>query len=255
MEMGHDLTMDSAKAKLAQQLEQGDSVLTPDVSSSKGVERQGELPSNLTAAKKRHARIPSTLSAVAAPSGRSCVRAEALLFVLVVHFIMGTGAWEASASLACRLMPPDGCLAWHINEVFVSSSCISCCFRGRDGRALTGRCVCCSEMRRRSRRAYLLEHSGGVPEPYRLRAVAHSLGGASLLVYAVMCRRLGRPHHLYRIILLTPAGFLEKIPLVRPRPLRASLHYQAIITASLMSWLRFCRPTADQRACCLLNGP
>ena len=55
MEMGHDLNMDGAKAKLAQQLEQGDSVLTPDVSSSKGVERQGELPSNLTAAKKRHA--------------------------------------------------------------------------------------------------------------------------------------------------------------------------------------------------------
>lgn len=62
MEMGHDLNMDGAKAKLAQQLEQGDSVLTPDVSSSKGVERQGELPSNLTAAKKRHARIPSTFS-------------------------------------------------------------------------------------------------------------------------------------------------------------------------------------------------
>ena len=55
---------------------------------------------------------------------------------------------------------------------------------------------------------------GGVPEPYRLRVVAHSLGGASLLIYVVMCRRLGRPHHLYRLILLTPAGFLEKLPLV-----------------------------------------
>ena len=78
-------------------------------------------------------------------------------------------------------------------------------------------CDCgCREARRRDRRVHMMEHSGGVPEPYRLRAVAHSLGGASLLVYAVMCRRLGRPHHLYRIILLTPAGFLEKIPLVRP---------------------------------------
>ena len=53
-----------------------------------------------------------------------------------------------------------------------------------------------------------------MPEPYRLRAVAHSLGGSSLLVYAVMCRRLGRPHHLYRLILLTPAGFLDNLPLV-----------------------------------------
>ncbi len=59
---------------------------------------------------------------------------------------------------------------------------------------------------------------GGVPEPYRLRVVAHSLGGAALLIYAVMCRRLGRPHHLYRLILLTPAGFLEKLPLVRAQP-------------------------------------
>lgn len=52
-------------------------------------------------------------------------------------------------------------------------------------------------------------------EPYRLRAVAHSLGASSLLVYAVMCRRRDRPHHLSRIILLTPAGFLDKLPLVR----------------------------------------
>lgn len=59
------------------------------------------------------------------------------------------------------------------------------------------------------------ELGGGLPEPYRLRAVAHSLGGASLLVYAVMCRRLSRPHHLYRLVLLTPAGFLDKLPLVR----------------------------------------
>lgn len=70
-----------------------------------------------------------------------------------------------------------------------------------------------------------MEHNGGVPEPYRLRAVAHSLGGASLLVYAVMCRRLGRPHHLYRIILLTPAGFLEKIPLVRAQLLPSTLFH------------------------------
>ena len=62
MEMGHDLNMDGAKAKMAQQLEQGDSVLTPDVSSSKGVERQGELPANLTSAQKRHAHTTPFLS-------------------------------------------------------------------------------------------------------------------------------------------------------------------------------------------------
>lgn len=54
MQMGHDLNMDGAKAKIAQQLEQGDSALTPDVSSSKGVKRQGELPANLTSAQKRY---------------------------------------------------------------------------------------------------------------------------------------------------------------------------------------------------------
>jgi len=47
MHMGHNLNMDGAKAEMEQQLQQGDSVLTPDVSSSKGVERQGELPTNL----------------------------------------------------------------------------------------------------------------------------------------------------------------------------------------------------------------
>ena len=53
-------------------------------------------------------------------------------------------------------------------------------------------------------------------EPYRLRAIGHSLGGASLLIYVTHCRRLGRPHHIHRLILLTPAGFLIKWPLVRP---------------------------------------
>lgn len=59
-------------------------------------------------------------------------------------------------------------------------------------------------------------HLAGVPEAYRLRAVGHSLGGASLLIYLVMCRRAQRPHHLYRLILLTPAGFLRRAPKVAP---------------------------------------
>lgn len=69
--------------------------------------------------------------------------------------------------------------------------------------------------RTRALRRHAAEAAGGLPEPYRLRAVGHSLGGASLLIYAVMCRRLNRPHHIYRLILLTPAGFLQKLPLVR----------------------------------------
>ncbi|KAI8465067.1 MAG: Alpha/Beta hydrolase protein [Monoraphidium minutum] len=44
-------------------------------------------------------------------------------------------------------------------------------------------------------------------DPYNLRVVAHSLGGASLLIYLVMRLRSGRPHHVQRLVLLTPAGF------------------------------------------------
>ena len=50
------------------------------------------------------------------------------------------------------------------------------------------------------------------PDPYRLRAVGHSLGGAALLIYLVTSLRKKRPHHVYRLILLTPAGFLKHYP-------------------------------------------
>jgi len=46
-----------------------------------------------------------------------------------------------------------------------------------------------------------------VREPYNLRVVAHSLGGASMLIYLIMRLRSGRPHRLQRLVLLTPAGF------------------------------------------------
>jgi len=49
--------------------------------------------------------------------------------------------------------------------------------------------------------------AGGAAEPYNLRVVAHSLGGASMLIYLVMRLRSGRPHHCKRLVLLTPAGF------------------------------------------------
>ncbi|DBB06489.1 TPA: hypothetical protein ACH3X1_012041 [Trebouxia sp. C0004] len=54
--------------------------------------------------------------------------------------------------------------------------------------------------------------SGGQQEPYRLRAVGHSLGGASLLIYAVTRSMKSKPTHLSRLILLTPAGFQQNYP-------------------------------------------
>ena len=51
-------------------------------------------------------------------------------------------------------------------------------------------------------------------EPYRLRAVGHSLGGACLLIYAVTRAMKGEPTHISRLILLTPAGFQQKHPRV-----------------------------------------
>ena len=62
----------------------------------------------------------------------------------------------------------------------------------------------------------LQQRQKALPDPYRLRAVGHSLGGAALLLYMVMCRKRGRQHHVYRLILLTPAGFLKHAPVVRP---------------------------------------
>lgn len=49
-------------------------------------------------------------------------------------------------------------------------------------------------------------------EPYNLRVVAHSLGGASMLIYLVMRCKANQPHHVRRLILLTPAGFHKIIP-------------------------------------------
>ncbi|KAL0056175.1 hypothetical protein WJX82_008465 [Trebouxia sp. C0006] len=66
-----------------------------------------------------------------------------------------------------------------------------------------------------SRRGSHMGHqqgSGAQQEPYRLRAVGHSLGGASLLIYAVTRSMKGKPTHLSRLILLTPAGFQQNYP-------------------------------------------
>lgn len=53
-----------------------------------------------------------------------------------------------------------------------------------------------------------------VHEPYTLTAVGHSLGGAALLIYIVQFRRTQRRHRLSRLVLLTPAGFMDRIPSV-----------------------------------------
>jgi hypothetical protein len=55
-------------------------------------------------------------------------------------------------------------------------------------------------------------HNQHPPEPYDLRVVAHSLGGASMLIYAVMRAAAGQPHRLRRLVLMSPAGFHDAVP-------------------------------------------
>ena len=49
--------------------------------------------------------------------------------------------------------------------------------------------------------------------PYSVCGVAHSLGGASILMYVVTHRLEEKPHYLSRLVLLSPAGFHEEAPL------------------------------------------
>ncbi|MFS7972272.1 putative triacylglycerol lipase [Helianthus anomalus] len=44
-------------------------------------------------------------------------------------------------------------------------------------------------------------------QPYKLCAICHSLGGAAILMYVITRRIEQKPHHLSRVILLSPAGF------------------------------------------------
>jgi len=71
-------------------------------------------------------------------------------------------------------------------------------------------------------------------EPYHLQAVGHSLGGAALIIYAVMCKVLGREHHLSRLVLLTPGGFHRRYP-------KVALPFMYILPV-LMKMLNFWRP-------------
>jgi hypothetical protein len=65
-------------------------------------------------------------------------------------------------------------------------------------------------------------------ELYRLQAVGHSLGAASLLIWAVTQRMGGLPHRLTRLVLLAPAGFHRSYPLAC---------YPFIYTLPLVVWL------------------
>ncbi|KAJ3695676.1 hypothetical protein LUZ60_001053 [Juncus effusus] len=51
-------------------------------------------------------------------------------------------------------------------------------------------------------------------QPYKLSAICHSLGGAVMLMYIITQRISNSPHRLSRVILLSPAGFHEDLPLV-----------------------------------------
>ncbi|RMZ55129.1 hypothetical protein APUTEX25_005407 [Auxenochlorella protothecoides] len=58
-----------------------------------------------------------------------------------------------------------------------------------------------------------VSHDDGVASvQYRLQAVGHSLGGCSLLIYAVHRAMAGRAHHLKRLGLLSPAGYHSHYP-------------------------------------------
>ncbi|XP_078153224.1 uncharacterized protein LOC144548438 [Carex rostrata] len=51
-------------------------------------------------------------------------------------------------------------------------------------------------------------------QPYKLFSICHSLGGAVMLMYVVTQRISNLPHRLSRLIMLSPAGFHEDLPLV-----------------------------------------
>ncbi len=59
------------------------------------------------------------------------------------------------------------------------------------------------------------EKEGVGQRSYKLRVVGHSLGGAALLIYLSTAAKLGRDHHIDRMVLLSPAGVhTHKLPLL-----------------------------------------
>lgn len=99
--------------------------------------------------------------------------------------------------------------------------------------------------------------------PYRLQAVGHSLGAATLLMYAVVCRMRGQPHRLRRLVLMSPAGFHPTVPLVRPShagvgrvPGWKKAHAAASLQRAAAACLQRRRgdPCAGARACAHPSG-
>ncbi len=84
--------------------------------------------------------------------------------------------------------------------------------------------------------------AGGPHEvlPYRLQAVAHSLGAAAVMMYAVVCRMRGQPHRLRRLVLMSPAGFHSPIPGVRRGFGWAAVRLSAMGPV-VASWNRLCK--------------
>ncbi|XP_076888898.1 uncharacterized protein LOC143539471 [Bidens hawaiensis] len=58
------------------------------------------------------------------------------------------------------------------------------------------------------------EETNTTEQPYKLCAICHSLGGAAILMYIITRRIEQKPHHLSRIILLSPAGFHYDSPFI-----------------------------------------
>ncbi|KAG0555360.1 hypothetical protein KC19_12G163800 [Ceratodon purpureus] len=87
--------------------------------------------------------------------------------------------------------------------------------------------------------------------PYALCGVAHSLGGASILMYVVTRRLEKMPHHLSRLILLSPAGFHEDVP-VGAKIMRYIVPWIAPFVGPLVPGLyiptRFCRALFNKLA-------
>eukprot|EP01104_Vermistella_antarctica_P012043 TRINITY_DN3420_c0_g1_i1.p1 TRINITY_DN3420_c0_g1~~TRINITY_DN3420_c0_g1_i1.p1 ORF type:complete len:672 (+),score=107.56 TRINITY_DN3420_c0_g1_i1:355-2370(+) len=135
--------------------------------------------------------------------------------VFFQHGIFDTSfAWLASdppSSLAIRAYE-DGCDVWlgnfrgspmrHVNPDITSSEYWSFTMNEHGNQDITAMIEKIREVKQGELEAIGRED----PQP-RITAVAHSMGAACILMYLVFCLHYGRPHHLCRAVLLSPAGY------------------------------------------------